>query len=212
MRIETSGVLFDSDGVLIDSHHQIAIAWKQIADEFDLDFATLMVENPGVRAADTFSRYLPAAEVQRAVDRLEDIEVELAPATRPLPGAVELLEHLPVGFWSIVTSGSRRLAMVRWHGAGIPIPPHVITADDVTLGKPNPEPYRAAARLIGVNPEKTLVFEDSPAGATAGRNAGATVIAVGDQPWPAAPAMRIDDLSTVSVDPDGSGIALVFAV
>lgn len=208
MRFAAEAVLFDSDGVLIDSHLQVTNAWRQLSAEFDLDFDTLVAGLFGVRSEDTLARYLRNGELRSAIARLEDIEVDLAPTTAPIPGALGLLNRLPTGSWTIVTSGSTRLAEARWRGAGIPIPPQVITADHVTAGKPHPEPYLEAAHLLGVAPSHTIVFEDSSAGGEAARAAGATVVAVGHQPWSSTPAMRIDDLTQVSVTDHPSGVVL----
>lgn len=208
MQFTVEAVLFDSDGVLIDSHQQVTNAWRQLSAEFDLDFDVLVAELFGVRSEDTLARYLGDGALQRAIGRLEDIEVELAPTTMPILGALELLDRLPDGTWTIVTSGSTRLAEARWRGAGIPIPQQVITADHVTAGKPHPEPYLEAAALLGVEPSRAIVFEDSSAGGEAARAAGATVVAVGDQPWSSTPAMRIDNLTPVSVTDKPSGVVL----
>lgn len=209
MRIETRAVLFDSDGVLIDSHHHVVKAWKQLANEFGLDFDALIRELVGVPAAATLGRHLPPEVATRAVARLEDLEIELAATVDAIPGAVRLLDQLPAGSWTIVTSASRRLAEARWRGAGIPFPPRVITADDVTTGKPNPEPYQAAARMLGEDPGGCVVFEDSAAGGIAGETAGTSVIAVGDQPWSTQPVARVNTLVDVTAKQDGPQLMLV---
>ena len=151
------------------------------------------------------------AEVRRLNQLLDkDLEVEMATACTPLAGAIDLLDQLPVDSWTIVTSGSTRLAEARWRGAGIPIPPKVITADDVAAGKPDPEPYLRASALLDVDPSRAAVFEDSSPGGESGKAAGATVIAVGNQEWSTTPAARVADLSTVAVvlTPSGSTFAL----
>jgi len=209
MRITASALLFDSDGVLLDSHRHVAAAWQQLAKEFDLDFAILIKELVGVPAATTLARHLPRAVAERAVGRLEDLEVELAATVQPLPGALRLLNKLPAGRWTIVTSASRRLAEARWHSAGIPIPAHVVTADDVAAGKPDPEPFQAAATILGAQPKDCVVFEDSSAGGAAAAAAGATAVAVGEQPWGTAPAARIGTLAEVTVHQNGSELTLI---
>jgi sugar-phosphatase len=209
MRIMAQAILFDSDGVLIDSHSHVRAAWHQLAEEFGLDEAELTENMVGVRAIDTISRFLPGPRRLAAVRRLEDIEVDLAKGSIPMPGAVEMLDQLPAGSWTIVTSGSLRLAETRWLAAGIPVPPKVITAEDVRAGKPDPEPYLTAAAALGVDPRRTVVFEDASPGGEAGRDAGAAVVAVGHQPWSTTPVARIDDLSQVTVDAGLSGITLV---
>lgn len=200
MQISVDAILFDNDGVLVDSHAQTEQAWRQLADEFDLDAAGLLAELAGVRAVDTLGRHLSGPPLAAAVARLEDLEVDLAHLTRPMPGAVELLGRLPEGAWTVVTSATRRLATARWEGAGLPVPAVTVTAEDVERGKPHPEPFLAGAAGLGVDPRRCLVFEDSPSGGAAARTAGAAVVAVGDQPWPEEPPVRIPDLRPVSLD------------
>ncbi len=200
MQIETDGILFDSDGVLVDSHALGIEAWGRMAEEFDLDIEVLVTQLAGVRAADTIARHLDGERATRAVDRLEDLEVELAGPTLAVPGAVDLLRALPDDGWTIVTSATLRLALARWRAAGIPVPPRVVTAEDVARGKPDPEPFLAGAAALGLAPERCIVFEDSPSGGLAAKAAGARVVAVGDQDWPFEPAARVEDLRRVSLN------------
>ncbi len=114
-----------------------------------------------------------------------------------------------------MTSASRRLALARWSGARIPIPTHTVTADDVTRGKPDPEPFVTGASRLGVDIADCLVFEDSESGARAGLSAGARVIAVGDIPWSFEPLARVPDLSFATVLPTGhneSGLTIRIAL
>ncbi len=206
--IEADAVLFDSDGVLVDSHAEVELAWRQLATEFDLDTETLLTELVGVRAVDTLSRYLPESTCSEAMARLEDLEVELAAETKPLAGALELIAQLDGRPWTIVTSATLRLARARWSGAGIPLPTQQITAGDVSNGKPDPEPFLAGARILGVDPTRCVIFEDSPSGGLAGFAAGATVVAVGGLAWSREPAARVPDLVGVMVD-EGDPLTLV---
>lgn len=198
MRVEVDGVLFDNDGVLVDSHAHVDQAWGQIAREFDLDATTLVAELSGVRAIDTLERHLEGERLAAAVERLEQLEVLLAADVRALPGAAELCASLPTGSWTIVTSASRRLARARWVAAGIPEPSRTVTAADVERGKPHPEPYLTAASALGLDATRCVVFEDSPSGAESARAAGAATIAVGSVPWAFEPLARIDDLTSVA--------------
>ena len=149
-------------------------------------------------------RYLAPADAVRAVDRLEDLEVALAESVRPLAGAVELTDRLPAEAWTIVTSASLRLATARWTAAGIAIPSRIVTAEDVSQGKPDPEPFLTAAHRLGVDPVRCLVFEDSSSGGAAAADAGATVVAVGSQPWSTQPVARVRDLTMVTVAYDAA--------
>jgi len=94
-----------------------------------------------------------------------------------LPGVPELLAALPLDCWTVVTSATERLARVRLAVGGIPVPERLVTADQVTKGKPHPEPFLAGAALLGLKPEECVVFEDSASGTKAGRAAGCTVVA-----------------------------------
>ncbi len=199
MLIEADAILFDNDGVLVDSHREVELAWRRLADEFDLDAETLLPELIGVRAVDTLSRYLSPDRCRAATRRLEHLEVELAADTEPLSGAIDLLAQLDGRPWTIVTSATRRLAEARWAGAGISVPVRPVTADDVSRGKPDPEPFLIGARVLGVDPRRCLVFEDSPSGGLAAAAAGATVVAVGSIEWSIEPAARVADLTEVSV-------------
>lgn len=199
MELEVAALLFDNDGVLVDSHQQVGDAWRALADELGLDPDRVLAEVIGVRPLDSLQRLLPADRVPAAVARIEELELADATSTVALPGAVELLAALPADRWTIVTSGSRRLAEARWRGAGIPIPLKSVTADDVARGKPDPEPYLRGAELLGVGPADCAVLEDAAPGARAGVDAGACVIAVGDVPFDVEPVARIPDLTHLSV-------------
>jgi sugar-phosphatase len=205
-RLVADAVLFDSDGVLVDSHERVVVAWSTLADEFGLEYAVLATQLVGVPAHQTLARHLTDDRLAAAVARLEDLEVETADGTAPVAGARELLAALPLERWTIVTSASRRLGEARWRGAGLPVPARAITADDVDRGKPDPAPFLAGAALLGFDPTRCVVFEDSPSGGVAAIAAGATVVAVGDLAWRVEPAARIRDLRDVAVEvaPDGS--------
>ena len=205
MQFDVEAILFDNDGVLVDSHDLVETAWRLLAEEFDLRIEVLLGELAGVRAADTLGGHLDPERARAAVARLEDIEVDLAAKTPPKAGARELGVRLPRSSWAIVTSASRRLAEARWSGAGLAIPPVTVTADDVEKGKPSPEPFLTAAQLLGVPPGRCVVFEDSASGGMAARSAGAIPIAVGSQVWPFAPAARIHDLTSVTVAVTSTG-------
>ncbi len=197
--LQVRGVLFDSDGVLVDSHAQVDLAWRTLAADFGLDFDVLATQFVGVPSRSTLSRHLAGDALDEAIVRLEELEVATADTTVPVSGAIELLGRLPPDRWAVVTSATRRLGEARWRGAGLPLPRHSVTWDDVALGKPHPHPFLAGAALLDVEPAACVVFEDSASGADAAAAAGAGVIAVGDQPWRTAPLARVADLSLVRV-------------
>ena len=209
MRLRADAILFDSDGVLVDSHQQVDEAWSLLADEFGLDIGVLRGELVGARAADTLGRHLPPTRLDAAVARLEELEVATAVTTEPVAGALDLLRSLPAGTWTIVTSATRQLGEARWRGAGIPAPDEVVTAERVTVGKPHPEPFLAGAAVLGREPGRCLVFEDSRPGGAAAATAGARVVAIGRQRWDVEPVIRLADLTTVKlVGADAGGLDL----
>ncbi|MGW3981928.1 HAD-IA family hydrolase [Streptomyces mirabilis] len=178
--IPCEGLLFDNDGVLVDSDHGVDQAWSRWARDRDLppEQVTTMVH--GRRSADTVALLVTDPEERpAALAAIDRLEVEAASTTTALPGALDFLESLPRDRWAVVTSGVAVLARARLAAAGLPAPPVLITADDVSHGKPAPAGYRTAAEKLGFTPARTVVFEDSTAGAKAGTAAGATVIGVG---------------------------------
>jgi sugar-phosphatase len=95
-----------------------------------------------------------------------------------IDGAAQLVRSLPPDAWAIATSGTRDTAMTRLRHTSLPVPAVLITADDVTRGKPNPEAYLLAAAKLDVRPAQCVVVEDAPAGVSAARAAGMRVIAL----------------------------------
>lgn len=180
--IPCEGLLFDNDGVLVDSDHGVEQAWSQWARDRSLSPERVTAMVHGRRSADTVALLIPdVGERQSALADIDRLEVEAAAITTALPGARELLESLPGDRWAVVTSGVTKLARARLAAAGLPTPPVLITADDVSHGKPAPDGYRSAAQTLGFDPALTVVFEDSVAGARAGAAAGAHVIGVGQR-------------------------------
>jgi sugar-phosphatase len=172
------GVLFDLDGVLVDSTPAVARVWAGWAREHGFDPEEVVRQAHGKPSISTIRELLPHADhaaEDREVERREIADVE---GVIPLPGAMELLQALPLDKWVIVTSCSRSLAGVRIGAAGLPQPRHLVTATDVLRGKPDPEPYRKGAQILGVSAAECLVIEDAPAGIRAGKAAGARVLAL----------------------------------
>jgi len=161
---EVQGLLFDCDGVLVDSDDAAAEAWNTWAVEYapGFDFERDIVH--GRPARDTIAELVPAADHARAVHALMLSEVETAVMVRALPGALELLTSLPVGPWTVVTSGVLPVAQARLRAAGLPCPTGLVTADDVRHGKPAPDPYQLGAKRLGLAASRTVVFEDADAG------------------------------------------------
>src|ERR1700740_1623064 len=177
MKIQCRGVLFDLDGVLVDSTPAVARVWTIWANKHGFVPDEVVRQAHGRPSITTIRELLPNADhdaENRAVERgeIEDVEGVI-----PLPGALEILQALPRDRWAIATSCTRRLAEVRIRAAGLPVPKHMITSTDVQRGKPDPEPYIKAAKILGLSPADCIVMEDAPAGIRAGKAAGARVLA-----------------------------------
>ncbi len=177
VEITCSGLLFDLDGVLVDSTPAVARVWTKWALSHDFDPEETVRLAHGRPSLATIRDLLPNADYELENEVVLRGEMEDTDGVVPLPGARELLHSLPPDRWAIVTSCSRPLAEVRLRAAGLPIPRRLLTSDDVTNGKPDPEPYRKGATLLGVPAPRCLVFEDAPAGVVAGKAAGALVVA-----------------------------------
>ncbi len=176
--IQCRGVLFDLDGVLVDSTPAVARVWAWWAREHGFDPEEVVKKAHGRPSITTIRELLPDADhaaEDREVERREISDVE---GVIPLPGAKELLQALPLERWAIVTSCTRALAHVRIAAAGLPKPKHLVTATDVRHGKPHPEPYLKGAQILGIPADDCLVIEDAPAGIRAGKAAGARVLAL----------------------------------
>jgi sugar-phosphatase len=176
--VQCSAVLFDLDGVLIDSTPAVARVWTGWAVEHGLDPIEVVARAHGRPSLTTVREYFPHADYGMENREVERREIEDLEGVIPLPGAVELLGQLPDERWTIVTSCTRRLAEVRLRAAGLPVPDRMITSTDVTNGKPHPEPYDKGARALGFHAKDCIVVEDAPAGVRSGKAAGARVIGI----------------------------------
>jgi sugar-phosphatase len=177
-KIQCQGVLFDLDGVLADSTPAVARVWTIWAKKYGLDPEETIRKAHGRPSITTIRELLPNGDHETENAIVERMEIEDIDGVIPLPGAIELLNALPANRWTIVTSCTRPLALVRLRAAGLPIPVKLVTSNDITNGKPHPEPYLAGANLLGLAAADCLVFEDAPAGIRAGKAAGARVIAL----------------------------------
>jgi sugar-phosphatase len=175
--IRCSSLLFDLDGVLIDSTPAVARVWSRWAAEHGFAPETVVRLAHGRPSRTTIRELLPNADIDREDREVERMEMEDLEGVVLLPGARELLHSLPPERWTIATSCTRPLAEVRLRAAGLPIPKTMITSSDVKIGKPDPEPYLKAAAKLGFVAFDCIVVEDAPAGVRAGKAAGARVIA-----------------------------------
>jgi sugar-phosphatase len=175
--IRCQAMLFDMDGVLVNSTDVVSRVWRRwaIAHGFDPDAVVRAAH--GRPSIDTVRDFLPHADSNAENLEVERQEIDDLEGVVAIPGAPELVSSLPANRWTVVTSATRPLAEVRLRAAGIPIVSTMITSGDIQRGKPDPEPYLKAAARLGYAPEDCVVVEDAPAGIRAGKAAGARVIA-----------------------------------
>jgi sugar-phosphatase len=202
-----SAILFDLDGVLLDSTRAVTEQYTTWARENGLDPVEVMKAAHGVRTVEVIRRVAPQLDAEAETKKIEDRE---AAATNviAMPGAVELLNSIPRGRWCVVTSGTRFLATTRMRKFGIPVPELLVTAEDVRNGKPDPEPYRKGAELLKVDPVTCVVVEDAPAGIRSAHAAGMKVISL-PTTYPVAELHEADaivsGLHGIKVTLDGAG-------
>lgn len=171
-----AAVIFDNDGTLVDSTGSVVRSWVRWAQEHDVDPQRLDGFH-GVPAASIIEAVAPQLDAATAFARIEALEMADVEGVLALPGvlaAVADLADVPV---AVATSATRGLAAVRLEAAGIEID-EVVTIDDVTRGKPAPDPFLEAARRLGMDPADCLVCEDAPSGVAAAKEAGCAVLAV----------------------------------
>ena len=171
-------MLFDLDGVLVDSRAVVERTWLKWIARHGLVIPDIVRRSHGRRSVDTLRELAPALPIDAEVAWLEATELADSEGLVALPGALEAFGGLPDNRCAIVTSGGRALARMRLRATGFPEPTLVVAAEDVRAGKPSPEGYELAAARLGVDPHECVVIEDTPAGISAGRAAGAKVLAL----------------------------------
>lgn len=199
-----SAILFDLDGVLIDSTRSVDRQWRIWARQRGIDEEKVIAIAHGVRAIEVIRAVAPhldaAAELRELESREADDRVDVA----VMPGAIGLVNAIPDGRWGVVTSGTRDLASARLRLGGLRVPNVLVTAEDVANGKPHPEPYLRGAKLLAVEPEECLVIEDAPAGIRSARGGGMKVIALAST----YPASKLGEADAVALKLNRIQIAL----
>ncbi|MGI5448801.1 HAD-IA family hydrolase [Streptomyces sp. CA-243310] len=208
---QADALLFDNDGTLVSSMESVRRCWTRWAREYGItEEAFAAVELHGRPAAEIIAELLPVEARPAALARIEELEVDdVAGGVVLLPGTGELLSSLPAGRWAVVTSATRPLAEARLREAGVDFP-ELVAADDVTRGKPDPEPFLLAAARLGVDPARCVVFEDAPAGLAAGRAAGMRTVALTTTHTAAEldADVVVRDLSAVSAQVTDAGVTI----
>lgn len=206
-------VLFDNDGTLVSSIEAVVDSWLRWAREFDVDPRGLQ-NTHGRPTGDIVRDLVPPAVFDVALARIREIELTSPIPVRALPGAADALDATS-GRNAVVTSADRGLFERRFATAGLPAPTVTVTFDDVTRGKPSPDPYVKAAQLLAADPSRCLVVEDAPAGVVSGHAGGMKVLGIAShddvtfEPGsPAVPDASVADLSHVRFVRRPGGIVL----
>lgn len=202
-------ILFDLDGVLVDSTQAVDREWREWAARKGVDGDAIMAIAHGVRTVEVIRRVAPQLNAEVEAAAIENHEAHDQRGVTVMPGAADLLKSIPVGRWGVVTSGSRLLASNRLRYCGLPVPEVLVTSDDVTNGKPDPEPYLKGAAGLGFAPSECLVMEDAPAGIQSARAGGMKVIGMAST-YAAAKLGEADAVvkgfAQISLNKDGSGL------
>src|SRR5579859_2939152 len=203
-----SAILFDLDGVLVDSTRAVDREWRLWAQRKGLDGDAIMAIAHGVRTVEVIQRVAPHLDAEAEARLIEEEEAGDQDGVLVMPGAADLLRSIPVGRWGVVTSGSRPLASERLRFCGLPVPEVLVTSDDVTNGKPHPEPYLKGAQWMRVSPAECLVIEDAPAGIQSARAGEMKVIGMAStyaaERLAEADAV-VQRLTRIQVSPNGAG-------
>jgi mannitol-1-/sugar-/sorbitol-6-phosphatase len=214
VEIQCQGVLFDMDGILVSSLGSVERSWTKWAELRGVDPELTCRTAHGCRAIDTIGKMRPDLDAEQELKVIEDIEIGDNEGLTVLPGVLEMLTALPADRWTVVTSSTRKLALVRMAVGGIPVPRKIVAADFVTRGKPHPEPFLKGAAVLGFAPKDCIVFEDSASGSHAGRAAGCTVVATTfSHPVESLDAAHyiVEDLTGMRVTLSPEGLTLRFS-
>lgn len=208
MQLDADALLFDLDGVLVDSTANVERHWRDWATSNGLDAAQVLSVIHGRRAIDSIREQAPHLDAGRELATLVEAEMRDTSGILVFDGAAALLASIPRHRWAVVTSGTHGVATARLRATGLPVPDVLITADRVTRGKPDPEGYLAAAGALGFSAARCVVVEDAPAGIEAGRRGGMRVIAVATTHPPVelgAAAVVVSALRELRVAPSAGG-------
>ena len=176
--LSCSALIFDLDGVLVDSEAVVDRHWRRWALRLGLRPEDVLQTAHGRRTVEVVSELAPALDAVEEAARLEAAAGPDAEGLVVYDGAAELLRGLPPGSWAVATSAASATARSRLKAAGLPLPSVLVSADDVRRGKPDPEPFVRAAAELGVPPDRCVVVEDAEAGVEAALRGGMQVVAV----------------------------------
>jgi len=178
LEFRCKALLFDLDGVLVDSRAVVERTWRRWAERHQLDPMPLLQVAHGRRARDTLRIVVPSLATDAEVDWLDAAELADREGLPAVPGVLQFLSLLPSDRWAVVTSCGLELARQRLGSAGVPVPDVLIVAEEVKYGKPAPDGYLLGAKRLGIDPAACLVFEDAPAGIQSAHTGGMKVVGI----------------------------------
>jgi sugar-phosphatase len=198
--------------VLVDSTRQVDREWRDWAARKGVDGDAVMAIAHGVRTIEVIRRVAPHLDAETEAAAIENHEAQDQTGVVVMPGALELVNSIPAGWWGVVTSGSRLLARNRLRYCGLPIPEVLVTSDDVKNGKPDPEPYLKGATGLGFEAAECLVVEDAPAGIQSALAGGMKVIGMASTYTAdklAEANLIVHELSRIRITFNGTGKLLI---
>jgi mannitol-1-/sugar-/sorbitol-6-phosphatase len=206
--LHCSALLFDMDGVLVDSTPAVARVWTGWATEHGLVPDEVVRRAHGRPSLATIQELLPDGDYDAENREVERREIEDIADVVALPGALALLQVIPESRWTVVTSATRALAEVRLRAAGLPVPRNLVSASDLERGKPFPDPYLKGADVLHISPAECIVAEDAASGVRSGKAAGARVLGLRTtstdaELLSAGADWMADDLSWLSLESSG---------
>ncbi|KUI60390.1 Glycerol-1-phosphate phosphohydrolase 1 [Cytospora mali] len=209
VRASFHGFLFDMDGTIIDSTNAVEKHWHTVGKEIGVDPEVILQTSHGRRSIDMLKVLAPEKANWEYVQHMEGLLPKIhGDDAIEIPGARALLKE--VGdrniSWAIVTSGTIPLVTGWIKRLDLPNPEHLVTAESVQNGKPDPACYIMGRERIGLvgDDKSVLVLEDSPAGIKAGKDAGCKVLGLvtshtAEQVRSAQPDWIVKDLESVKI-------------
>ena len=171
-----AALLFDMDGTLVDSTAVVERVWGWWAERHHLPLLDVLAFSHGRPTRDTMEYFLPATDVGAEAQEMQRYEENQTDGILPVAGAKEAVLAARKGTWGVVTSAPRLLAERRLVAAGLQVPDVLVPVDEIERGKPDPEGYLKAAKLLRVAPDRCVVFEDTRPGIEAAEAAGMRAI------------------------------------
>ncbi|KAI7897721.1 HAD-like domain-containing protein [Cokeromyces recurvatus] len=175
--LDSKAFVFDLDGTLIDTTPLVVKYWTNFANEHGLDPAQILASSHGRRTFDTIQRWVPVLANDKYVNEFESKLAKETEGVIILPGVMDLLSQISEEDWTVNTAGTHMMATTRLSQFNIKVPKEMATGDKLTKGKPDPEGYLLAAKLLHKDPKDCIVFEDADAGVRAAIAAGMKCIA-----------------------------------